>query len=81
MICSIFNVHYSADEVMKNIDELINKAYIVYIKNSNRFMCLKESSGVDIAAKLADQVEKLKSEITLESALNHCAKNNYLYPL
>lgn len=81
MICSIFNIHYPADEVMNTIDELINKAYIVYIKNSNRFMCLKEASGVDIAAKLTDQVEKLKSEITLESALNHCAKNNYLYPL
>lgn len=81
MICAIFNIHYSADEVMKTIDELINQAYIVYIKNSNKFMCLKESSGVDIAAKIADQVEKLKSEKSLEEALNQCAKNSYLYPV
>lgn len=81
MICAIFNSHYSSEEVMKTIDELINKAYIVYIKNSNRFMCLKESSGVDITAKIADQVEKIKSEKTLEEALNQCAKNSYLYPV
>lgn len=80
-ICSIFNVQYSVEEVMSVISNLINNAYIVYIKNSNRFMCLKESSGVDIQAKLADQTEKLKSEISLQDALNKCAENNYLYPV
>ena len=81
MICAVFKTQYSIEEIMSTIDELINKAYIVYIKNSNRFLCLKESSGVDIQAKISDKVENLKSEKTLQEALNQCAKNSYLYPV
>ncbi len=81
MICAVFKTQYSIEEIISTIDELINKAYIVYIKNSNRFLCLKESSGVDIQAKILDKVENLKSEKTLQEALNQCAKNSYLYPV
>lgn len=41
VIRAVFHLQYSTEEIMHTIDELINKAYIVYIKNSNQHMCLK----------------------------------------
>ncbi len=81
VISSIFNLQYGTDKIMHTIDELINQAYIVYIKNSNHYMCLKESSGIDVNAEISHQVEKLKSEMSIEDALNSCTNNNYFYPV
>lgn len=81
MVISVFNMQYDTRTIENTISELINKAYIVYIKNSNQFMCLKESSGVDINTEIAKQVEKLKLTTNLEQALNMCVKNNYIYPI
>lgn len=79
-ICSIFCCNYDRKEVIDNIDFLINEAYIIYLKNSNNYLCLKETSGIDINSELSKRSEQIKSAYTIEQALNLCVQNNYLYP-
>ena len=81
IICSIFSEQYATEEIMRTINDLVNRDYIVYIKNSNRFMCLKESSGVDVHSELSLQTEKKKMEMSMEEALNSCTHSSYLYPV
>ena len=81
VIRAVFHLQYSTEEIMHTIDELINKAYIVYIKNSNQHMCLKESSGIDVNAEIDNQTAKLESELSIEKALNCCTRNSYFYPV
>lgn len=80
-ICNIFCVRYDRKQITQKIDELINQKYIVYRKNSNSFLCLKESSGTDINHEIKNKVDQLSNELDFETALNLCAENNYLYPV
>ncbi len=81
IICAIFNLQYTTEEIMKTISDLVNRDYIVYIKNSNRFMCLKEASGVDIQNEISLKTEKLKMDLTIEETLNSCTRSSFLYPV
>lgn len=80
-ICNIFCIKHERKEIANKIDELINRKYIVYRKNSNNFLCLKESSGTDINQELDNKVAQLTNELDFEYALNLCAENNFLYPV
>lgn len=80
-LCDIFSIEFHIKEIMDTIDFLINETYIVYRKNSNSFLCLKETSDVDINKELTNRIEKLKSTMDMEQALNYCAHDNYLYPV
>lgn len=80
-ICNIFCIEYDRKTITDKIDELINQKYIVYRKNSNNFLCLKESSGTDINAELDAETQRLQAELDIESTLNMCSENNYLYPV
>lgn len=81
VLCNIFSYSYEIKDVKNTIEYLINEAYIVYRKNSNDFLCLKETSGIDINIELSNRIEKLKSTMSMEQALNFCAQDNYLYPV
>lgn len=80
-LCDIFSIKFDSKVIMDTIDFLINETYIVYRKDSNNFLCLKETSGVDINKELINRIEKVKSTINMEQALNYCAHDNYLYPV
>ena len=47
-ICNIYCMEYDSKEVIECIKNLINEQYILYRKLSNNFLCLKETSGIDI---------------------------------
>ncbi len=81
MLCNIFCIEFDRKTITDKIDELINQKYIVYRKNSNNFLCLKESSGIDINAELDAETQRLQAEFDIESALNMCSESNYLYPV
>lgn len=80
-LCDIFCISYDRKEITQKIDDLINKKYIVYRKNSNNFLCLKESSGTDINFVLDNKISQLKGELNIETALNICADSSFLYPV
>ena len=76
----IFSVGCDLEAVNSALDYLIEKEYVIYLKRSNGFLQLKQSSGVDIQQKISDEVEHQKSRLSLEDALNESNADNYVYP-
>ena len=76
----IFSGEYSHEEIDAAINGLIEKEYVVYLKRSNNYLQLKQSSGVDIQQKISDAVEAQRRSVSVEEALNSVNYENYLYP-
>ena len=76
----IFSASYSHEEIDTAINRLIEKEFVVYLKRSNNYLQLKQSSGVDIQQKINDVVENHRRSVTVEDALNEANSENYLYP-
>ena len=76
----IFSGEYTHEEIDAAINSLIEKEYVVYLKRSNNYLQLKQSSGVDIQQKISDVVEAQRSTVSVEEALNSVNYENYLYP-
>ena len=79
-LASIYSIGYSVEEINKAIDNLIEKEYVIYLKRSNNFLRLKQTSGVDIRKKINDLIEIQKSKITIKETLNDTNFDNYMYP-
>jgi hypothetical protein len=60
--------------------ELIEKDCIVYLKRSNNFLKIKESSGVDIPTEITNYIEKNRAALRLTDILNHSAYDSFIYP-
>lgn len=76
----IFSTEYGHDEIEAAINELIEKEYVIYLKRSNHYLQLKQSSGVDIQQKISDVIEAQKDTISIDEALNEANFDNYMYP-
>lgn len=76
----IFSGAYSHEEIDAAINSLIEREYVVYLKRSNNYLQLKQSSGVDIQQKISDVVEAQRRTVSVEEALNNVNYENYLYP-
>jgi len=76
----IFSVDYSHEEINNAINRLIEKEYVVYLKRSNNYLQLKQTSGVDIQQKINDIVEVQRRTVSVEDALNEANFEDYLYP-
>lgn len=63
------------------MNELIEKNCVVYLKRSNNYLKLKESSGVDIPGEIEKEVEKLRISETETDILNRSVSDNYMYPM
>ena len=79
-LLGIFSVGYSHEEIDAAINALIEKEYVVYLKRSNNYLQLKQSSGVDIQQKINDLVESHRRSVSVEDALNEVNLEGYLYP-
>jgi len=79
-IVGIFSASYSAAEVMAAIDKLIEEDFVVYLKRSNHYLRLKQTSNVDIRQKIADFAEAGSSHATVKDILNSSNFDNYMYP-
>lgn len=81
MIVSTFKEYaVNTHEIEKTLIELIEKQYVIYLKQSNNFLKLKESSGVDILKSIADTIEKTKSTVSVKEILNKSSFDSYMYP-
>lgn len=68
-------------EITEALNDLVNNACIVYLKRSNGYLKLKETSGVDVKGQIKDRIEKLKLTSNTKTLLNELAYDNYLYPV
>jgi len=67
-------------EISSSINKLIEKDCIIYLKRSNSYLKLKESSGIDIPSEIHKTVDKIKNTIRVKEILNSSSFYNYIYP-
>jgi hypothetical protein len=66
--------------ITETLNELIEKDCIVYLKRSNNYLKIKDSSGVDIQTEITDYIKShlINKEVT--QILNNSAFDSYIYP-
>ena len=79
-LVGIFSVSYQPAEINQAINNLIEKEYVIYLKRSNGFLRLKQTSGVDIRQKINDMIETQCGRVTIRETLNNSNFDNYVYP-
>lgn len=79
-LISIYSISYTPEEINQAIDNLIEKEYVIYLKRSNNYLRLKQTSGVDIRQKIHDLVEVQSKRITVKETLNNSNFDNFVYP-
>lgn len=79
-LTGVFANSYSVEEIDNAIANLIEKEYVIYLKRSNDYLKLKQTSGVDIRQKIADMMEVQSSRITIKETLNGANFDNYIFP-
>lgn len=79
-LVSIYSVSYKPAEINRAIDNLIENEYVIYLKRSNNFLRLKQSSGIDIRQKINDMVAVQSKRTTVKDTLNNSNFDNYVYP-
>lgn len=79
-LISIYSVRYEVTEINRTIDNLIEQEYVIYLKRSNNFLRLKQTSGVDVRKKINDLIELQKNRATIKEMLNNSNFDNYMYP-
>lgn len=79
-LIGIYSISYGLEEINRAIDNLIEKKYVLYLKRSNAFLKLKQTSGIDIRQKISDLIEIQGSKIIVKETLNNSNFDNYMYP-
>lgn len=80
-ILKIYSCEYQIEKIEKAINSLIQHHYVVYLKRSNSYLKLKESTGVDVYKEIHDCLEINKNRTTADEILNKFNYNSYLYPI
>ena len=71
---------YDPLDINAALDKLIDIESIVYLKRSNAFLKLKETSGIHIESEITDRAERLRSTTSLTEILNKTMRGRALYP-
>ena len=79
-IIGIYSGTYSVNDIEEAISDLIEKEFVIYIKRSNDYLRLKQTSGVDIQQKIRDLMEVQAGKIAPKEILNAANFDNYMYP-
>lgn len=79
-IVGIYSMEYKPAEIEDAINHLIKDEYVIYLKRSNDYLKLKQTSGVDVEQKISDTIATLTPTFSLKSALKASNIDNYLYP-
>lgn len=66
--------------ISEALADLLNKECIVYLKRSNNFLKLKESSGVDIPQEINKRIENLRATLSVRDILNKSSFDSFMYP-
>ncbi len=79
-IIDIFRDSFDISEIEETLQYLIEKECIVYLKRSNGYLKIKESSGIDIRKEIEIAIEKTRSTLSMKEILNDSSFDNYMYP-
>ena len=79
-IVGIYSSTYDVDDIENAIRKLIEQEFVIYIKRSNDYLRLKQTSGVDIKQKIRDLMEANSGRIIPRDVLNLTNFNDYMYP-
>lgn len=79
-IIGIYSMIYDIEAINAAIKNLIEKEFVVYLKRSNNFLQLKQTTGIDIKNEIINTVDTIKNKITIKDVLNEANTNAYLYP-
>lgn len=79
-IVRIYSLSYKNEEIEAALKNLIEKEFVVYLRQSNSFLKLKETSGVDIKKAVGDEIERQKRSFSLARALNEFNSESFFYP-
>lgn len=79
-LVGIYSVGYTVPEVEKAIDNLIGREFVVYLKRSNNYLRLKQTSGVDIRQKISDMIVAQKGKVSVKDTLNKANFDSFVYP-
>lgn len=79
-LIGIYSSTYSVEEIKLAVSNLAEKDYVVYLKRSNNFLKLKQTSGVNIHQQISDTIALIKPSLSLKKSLNNVNFDNYMYP-
>ena len=79
-LIGIYSIQYSVPEIEKALNNLIDDEYVIYLKRSNDFLQLKESSGVDVEAKICDTIASQQGSAVVKKILNASNFDSCIYP-
>ena len=79
-VMGIYAKEYGLEGVKDALNNLIEKELVVYLRQSNKFLRLKRSSGVNIIEKIHDTVVAKAGKIAAKDILNQANFDNYIYP-
>lgn len=79
-IVGIFSIGFTVQEIEAAITNLIEKEYVVYLKRSNDYLKLKQSSGEDLGLQIANTVAKIRNKTSIKDVLNASNFDSYIYP-
>lgn len=81
MIVEAFCDNFTAKEIDEALSNLLEKECVVYLKRSNNYLRLKESTGVEISVEINKEIENLKIEKSIVQIINEVNTNDFLYPV
>lgn len=67
-------------EITTALAQLQEKEYVIYLKRSNNYLRLKNSTSVDVGRRISDLAERVKATKGITSILNEMQLDNYMYP-
>jgi len=79
-IFRIYRYDYSEAEITSALDNLMENLFVVYLRQSNSYLKIKETSGVDIEKSIKDEMDRQNTDFCLKDVLNGCNSENHLYP-
>lgn len=79
-LIGIYSMGYAVQEIERALTNLIDEEYVIYLKRSNGYLRLKESSGVDVQAKIKDTMASMYGSANIKKTLNAINFDNALYP-
>ena len=79
-IASIFSINHTTEEINNAIQKLIEEEYVIYLKRSNNYLRLKESSGVDVRQQISNAVATQGNKFSVKDVLNAANFDSYIYP-
>lgn len=78
-ILNIFSIKYPIEKIEDALDKLIKKEYVIYLKRSNGYLQLKQSSGVDIDKAINDSIQR-NAKVRAKDILNEFNFDRFMYP-